>query len=184
MILSFLQSMILNIFTGLYLQKVSISFLDKKVVNLYISCTLDTWLKDLNTYFTLDNCLFGTVKLAKNTNPDKYKYSSFVIGFDSCSKFLWSDRNYGKNVIIFETDNSSSAHIDVKYPFNFTDSGKRFLLSLRYNRGNSFLFVYTVKMYQFKARVSEITPYPLCLGNVSKDFTLDSINKKNKIKWN
>ena len=88
MILSFLQSMILNIFTGLYLQKVSISFLDKKVVNLYISCTLDTWLKDLNTYFTLDNCLFGTVKLAKNTNPDKYKYSSFVTGFDSCSKFL------------------------------------------------------------------------------------------------
>ena len=30
-------------------------------------------------------------------------------------------------------------------------------------------------MYQFKAKDSEIKQYLLCLGNVSKDFTFDSM---------
>ena len=31
----------------------------------------------MNTYFTLNNCLFGSVKLTKNADPDKYKYSHY-----------------------------------------------------------------------------------------------------------
>ena len=46
------------------------------VINLYISYTISPWLRNLNTDFTLDNCLFGSVKLNKNADPDKYKYSS------------------------------------------------------------------------------------------------------------
>ena len=43
------------------------------------------------------------------------------------------------------------------------------MLGLRYNGSNSFLFIInTVKMYQYKAKDSEIKPYPLCLNNVSK----------------
>ena len=53
------------------------------------------------------------------------------------------------------------------------------MLSLHFNGSNSFLFFNAVKMYQFKAK--DIKPYPLCLGNTSKDFTLDNI-KKNRIK--
>ena len=64
--------------------------------------------------FTLKNCLFGSVKLAKNTYPDKYKYSSYSIGFDSRSEFSFIDRSMGKYVIIFGTDMSSSVHIDNK----------------------------------------------------------------------
>ena len=37
-----------------------------------------------------------------------------------------------------------------------------------------------MKMYQFKAKVSEIKPCPLCLRIISKDFTLD--NMKNRAK--
>ena len=50
---------------------------------------LDAWSQDLNTAFTLKDCLFGAVKLTKNNNPDKYNnpYSGFGIGFDSCSLF-------------------------------------------------------------------------------------------------
>ena len=33
-------------------------------------------------------------------------------------------------------------------------------------------------MYQFKAKDSEIKPYSLCLDNISKDFTLDNLEKK------
>ena len=38
--------------------------------------------------FTLGNCLFGSVKLTKNTDLDKYKYSSYDIGFYSGSEFF------------------------------------------------------------------------------------------------
>ena len=60
---------------------------------------------------------------------------------------------------------------EAKYPINFTQSGKRFVLSLHYNGSNSFLFVNATKIYQFKAKDPEIKRYPLCLGNISKDFT-------------
>ena len=43
----------------------------EKVVNIYISYTLNPWLSNVNTDFTLDNCLFGSVKLTKYADPDK-----------------------------------------------------------------------------------------------------------------
>ena len=52
----------------------------KKVINLYISYTLGSQLRNLNTDFTLDNCLFGSVKLNKNADLDKYKYTGYGIG--------------------------------------------------------------------------------------------------------
>ena len=66
---------------------------------------------------------------------------------------------------------------EAKYPINFTESGKRFVLSLHYNKSSSFLFVNVVKMYQFKAKDSELKPYSLCLGNILKDFTINSMNE-------
>ena len=45
---------------------------------------------------------------------------------------------------------------EAKYPINFTQPNKRFLLSLHYNRINSFLLVNATKIYQFKAKNSEI----------------------------
>ena len=60
----------------------------RKVLNLYIFYTLDTWSGDLNTGFTLGNCLFGAVKLNENTDPDKCGHSVYGIGFDPCSQFL------------------------------------------------------------------------------------------------
>ena len=108
----------------------------------------------------------------------------------------------GKHVIIFAADMSSSVHIDnknkaililgegptreldhttltaeAKYPINFTQPNKRFVLSLHYNDSNSFLFVNATKIYQFKAKKSEIKDYTLCLGNISKDFTINNMKK-------
>ena len=68
---------------------------------MFISYTTDPWSRDFNTYFPLNNCLFGSVKLAKNAEPDKYVYSVYGIGFDSRSEFSLIDGSLGKNVIIF-----------------------------------------------------------------------------------
>ena len=47
---------------------------------------------DLDTEFTLKDCLFGDVKITKSADPDKYSYSGHGIGFDSRSYF--SIRNF------------------------------------------------------------------------------------------
>ena len=77
----------------------------KKVINLYISYILGRQL-NLNTDFTLDNCLSRSAKLTKNADLDKYRYTGQGIGFDSRSEFLFTDGCYGKNVIIFGADMS------------------------------------------------------------------------------
>ena len=108
-----------------------------------------------------------------------------------------------KNIIIFGADMSSSVHIDnknkdililgegpaqelddttltaeAKYPINFTQRRKRFVLSLHYNGSNSFLFVNATKICQFKSKDSEIKDYTQCLGNISKDFTVSNMKKR------
>ena len=72
-------------FKEICLKQDSASFLQKNIVTLYITYTLNSWLKDLNTDFTQGNSLFGAVKLTKNAYPDKYKSSGYGIGFDSRS---------------------------------------------------------------------------------------------------
>ena len=86
----------------------------KKVISLYISYTLGPQLRNFNTDFTLSNCLFGSVKLTKNVDLDKYKFTGYGIGFDSCGEYSLPDGSLGKNVIIFGVDMSSSVHIDNK----------------------------------------------------------------------
>ena len=58
--------------------------------------------------------MFGNVKTTKNADPDKYSYSGSGIGFDSSSLFSIPNFDWGKNVIIFGVDMSSSVHIDNK----------------------------------------------------------------------
>ena len=69
---------------------------------------------------------------------------------------------------------------EVKYPINFTQSRKKFVLILPYNGSNSFLFVNTTKLYQFKEEDSEIRYYALCLGDISKDFTINNMKKQDQ----
>ena len=40
-----------------------------------------------------------------------------------------------------------------------------------------FLFVNATKIYQFKAKETEIKYFLLCLGNVSEDFTINNMKK-------
>ena len=63
------------------------------------------------------------------------------------------------------------------YSINFTEQNKNFFLSLHYKRANSYLFVNGKEMHKFKAKDSEIVTTPLCLGNISKDWSLDDMKK-------
>ena len=63
------------------------------------------------------------------------------------------------------------------YSINFTVTKKKFCLSLHYNRANSYLFVNGTEIYKFKAKDSEIVASPLCLGNISKGWSVDNMKK-------
>ena len=54
----------------------------------------------------------GAVKLSKNANIDKYKYSGYGIIFDRRVSFVFLSGGFGCNVIIFGADMSSSVHVD------------------------------------------------------------------------
>ena len=63
------------------------------------------------------------------------------------------------------------------YSINFTKTERKFCLSLHYNGDNSYLFVNGKEICKFKAKDSEIVHYPLCLGNISKDFSVDNMKR-------
>ena len=62
-----------------------------------------------------------------------------------------------------------------KYSINFTQPRKRFVLSLHYNESNSLMLQ---KIYRFKTKDPEIRDYALCVGNISKDFTINNMKKQ------
>ena len=66
-----------------------------------------------------------------------------------------------------------------RYSINFTKSREKFCLSLHCNGANSYLFVNDIEIDKFKATG---VATPLCLGNISEDFSADKM-KKNWIKW-
>ena len=61
------------------------------------------------------------------------------------------------------------------YSINFTVTKNKFCCSLHYNGANTYLFVSGTEIYKFKAKDSEIVASPLCLGNISKDWSVDNM---------
>ena len=67
--------------------------------------------------------------------------------------------------------NDTTIYAEKTYSINFTKSKVKVCLSLHYNGNNSYLFVNGTEICKFKAKDSEIVPYPLCMGNISKDLS-------------
>ena len=86
-------------FNGSFLNRFPATIVPGNIVNIYIVYEITSDYKDIN-YPTLGNCLFGSVKLTKNADMDKYGYFGYGIGFDRQSSFSIGNET-GKNVIIF-----------------------------------------------------------------------------------
>ena len=177
-------------FVGVLLKQDKITYNHGPIVNIYIVHRLNP---SITSDITLENDQFGAIKLTKNLKITTD--SGYGIAFVSNGSFSHPSGAYGKNVIIFGVDLSSSVHANNKannisvlgknviqgingttiyaekmYSTNFTVTNKKFCLSLNYNGDSSYLFVNGKEIIHFKAQYSEIVPYPLCLRNVSKDF--------------
>ena len=63
------------------------------------------------------------------------------------------------------------------YSINFAENNNKFCLSLHYNGAKSYLFVNSTEIIKSKAKDSEVAATSLCLGNISKDFSVDNMKK-------
>ena len=97
-------------FDGNFLNRFPPTILHGNMVNIYIIYEITSDYKDIN-YPTLENCLFGSVKLTKNADIDKYEYSGYGTVFDRETSFSIGNET-GKNVTIFRVDMNSSSKID------------------------------------------------------------------------
>ena len=61
------------------------------------------------------------------------------------------------------------------YSIKFTVIKKKFYLSLHYNGANSYLFVNGTEIIKFKAKDSKIVTTSICLGYISKDWSVDNM---------
>ena len=81
------------------------------MVNIYIVYEVGAS-SSFNDDLTLKNSLFGTVRLIKNADIGKYRYSGFGTGFDRKGSFSFPGTGFGQNVIIFVGNMRSSVHVD------------------------------------------------------------------------
>ena len=71
-----------------------------------------------------------------------------------------------KNILVLGEDLIKELHnltmiAEVKYPVNFTQLGRQFVLTPHYNGSNGSLFVNAAEIFEFKAKDFEIKPYLL-----------------------
>ena len=86
---------------------------NNNVINIYIVYKTKPIFR-LSDY-TVQNALFGGVKITKNaTDTSKHKYEGYGICFDESSTFSKRGINNGRNVLIFGFHESSLVHANNK----------------------------------------------------------------------
>ena len=90
--------------------------------------------------------------------------------------------NKGKDILIIGKGlmqglGEQSLMTEKIYSINFSKDNIKFCLSLHYNGANSYLLVNGTEIIKFNAKDSKIVASPLCLGNISKDWSTDSMRK-------
>ena len=90
---------------------------NNNAINIYYVYKVNPIASSRDTFFTIQNALFGAMQITKNTDTSKYNYKGYGICFDEGGTFSHriteggrTDTTLGRNVIIFGADMSFSAH--------------------------------------------------------------------------
>ena len=73
--------------------------------------------------------------------------------------------------------NDTTIYVEKNYYRNFTDPGKKFVLSLHYYGDDSYLFVNGRQELKFKAKTDQLVKEKLCIGNLSDQWTTSESEK-------
>ena len=75
--------------------------------------------------------------------------------------------------------NDTTIYAEKNFYRNFTDFGKKCVLSLHYNGDNNYLFVNGRQELKFKAKSYQLVKEKFCIGNLSDQWTI----RKNRVIW-
>ena len=73
--------------------------------------------------------------------------------------------------------NDTTVYAEKNFYRNFTDFGKKFVLSLHYHGDNSYLLVNGRQELKFKAKADQLVKEKLCIGNLSDQWTTSESEK-------
>ena len=71
----------------------------------------------------------------------------------------------------------TALYVEKKYFRNFTETNVKFLLSLRYNSNDSYLFVNGRQELKFKCKTDQLVKEKLCMGNLSDQWKASESEK-------
>ena len=99
-----------------------------------------------------------------------------VIIFGVDMSFSKHANNKANNIYVMGKDyvqkiNDTTIYAEKMYYRNFTDPGKKIVLSLHYNGNDSCLFVNGRQELKFKAKTDQLVKEKSCLGNLSDQWT-------------
>ena len=72
--------------------------------------------------------------------------------------------------------NDTTIYAEKNYWRNFTDPGKKFIISLHYN-GDGYFFVNGRQELKFKAKTDRLVKEKLCIGNLNDQWTASESEK-------
>ena len=78
---------------------------------------------------------------------------------------------------LMQSINDTTIYAEKNFYRNFTDFGKKFVLSLHYNGGDSYLFVNGRQKLKFKAKTDQLVKEKLCMGNLRDQWTTSESEK-------
>ena len=96
--------------------------------------------------------------------------------------FSKNANNQANNIYVMGKDyitqvNDTTIYAEKMFYRNFTEPGKKFILSLHYNGDNSYLFANGREELKFKTKTDQIINKKLCLSNLSCYWTKDQFAK-------
>ena len=105
-----------------------------------------------------------------------------VLIFGADMSFSVHKTNRPNRIYVMGTGLTQSIHDTTLYAEksfyrNFTDPGKKFVLSLHYNGDDSYLFVNGRQELKFKSKRDQLVKEKLCIGNLSDQWTTSESEK-------
>ena len=92
-----------------------------------------------------------------------------VLIFGADMSFSVHATNRANHIYVMGTEfvqgiNDTTIYAEKNFYRNFTDPGKKFMLSLHYNGGDSYLFVNGRQELKFKCKTDQLVKEKLCIG--------------------
>ena len=176
---------------------------NNNAISIYYVYELDSIASTRDTSFTIQNALFGAMKITKNaTDSDKNNYKGYGICFDERSQFGHAITengvtytSNGRNVLIFGADMSFGVHATNKanhiylmgdgltQGINDTTiyAEKKYFKNFTEPNvkfvNDNYLFVNGRQELKFKAKMGQLVKEKLCIGNLSDQWTTSESEK-------